>query len=228
MQFPQNSLNNSPYFPYQPNYPFIPSFDQLAAAFRNIHQQQEKYFIQLFHEYQQFCLSRNLVEGDLNTLNFYYRNKFPISTNPITNPNTISFPNSITNKNTMPIPNNKNMQSTNSNIYINEPKSIFPRKVEELYEGPKGSEDQNLMNIAFLVPSGHKVVFVVKGNTTVNELIIKYMSKLGLSYDYIKNREVEFLYGAQRIDPFSKVPISSVFINNIIIHVIERRIVIGA
>ena len=84
------------------------------------------------------------------------------------------------------------------------------------------------MNITFSIPSGHKVVFVVKNDTTVNELIIKYMSKLGLSYDYIKNKEVEFLYGAQRIDPFSKVPISSVFINNIIIHVVERRIVIGA
>ena len=84
------------------------------------------------------------------------------------------------------------------------------------------------MNITFSIPSGHKVVFVVKNDTTVNELIIKYMSKLGLSYDYIKNREIEFLYGAQRIDPFSNVPISSVFNDNIIIYVVERRIVIGA
>ena len=118
MHFPQNSLNNSSYFPYLPNYPFIPTFEQLAAAFRNIHQQQEKYFIQLFHEYQQFCLSRNLVESDLNTLNFYYRNKFPISLNPITNPNTISFQNPIANQNTMPIPNNKNMQNTTNNTII--------------------------------------------------------------------------------------------------------------
>ncbi len=213
MQFPQ--LNYSSYYPYLPNYPHIPSFDELVVAFRNIHEQKVKFHNQLFYEYEQFCRSNNLIEGDINNLKYYYQKRFLEPPNPIANPN--------------PIPNNKNMQSTNNNIYVNDQTtSILPRKEVELHEGPKGSKDQKLMNITFSIPSGHKVVFVVKNDTTVNELIIKYMSKLGLSYDYIKNREVEFLYGAQRIDPFSKVPISSVFINNIIIHVVERRIVIGA
>ena len=57
--------------------------------------------------------------------------------------------------------------------------------------------------------SGTKVVIFVKKNTTISELLKKYMDKISLPFKHIEEGNIVILFNADELNPFSNEPISS-------------------
>ena len=192
---------------------YIPNYYQLLYAFQNIHNQRERTHDLLYNEFQQFCFSKNL-NLDINSFNLFFQMKFPNSPIPYKNPAPTA----------NPIPTANSYPNINDEL-----KPKIPRGDYEVYEGPKDTKDPNFMNIVFELSTGFKVNFTLPKTTTVNELIKKYMDRLKLPYEHLE-KDIEFIFGGQKIDPYSKKSIFTSFYNNnnsVRVTVFDKGSVIG-
>ena len=84
------------------------------------------------------------------------------------------------------------------------------------------------MNIFFKSSSGNTVPLSLPGNTTINEMLKKYLDRLKLPYSHL-GKDLAFLYDGKQINPFSQMTIFSTFKKQYInsITVFEQRGVIG-
>ena len=116
----------------------------------------------------------------------------------------------------------------------NEPKLVIPRSEKTLYLNEKGEhkinythKDQNIINISFVASTGLRLIIATPNNITVNQLLKKYMDRLGLPMEHI-DKDLTFLHNGGRIDPYSNQLISKDFKNNMTITVFDKSGVVGA
>ena len=214
-----SNIHNMPNISNVPNIqnmPYIPNYAQLWSAFVNINYKQqqmmEMYYMKLFYDYQRFCSLRNLDYRTQYAYTLYYKYKFGIDV----------------------FPQPPNVQIQNNNIiYINEGlEEKLPRpdtdknKPNQVIN--KSFFDPNLMNVTFMTPAGHRVLLSIPKDTTILQMCQMYMDRLKLPRYYIGN-DVQFLYSAKKIDPFSDETVINMFkTNNILITVFDQGGVVGA
>ena len=62
--------------------------------------------------------------------------------------------------------------------------------------------------------NGLKIVLFLPKNTTLEEMFRKYMDKISLPFKHVEEGDIVFLYNAEKLDAFSKEPISYIFKNS--------------
>jgi len=204
--------------PNLPNPSSIPNYQQLWNAFQNIHMQHQilqMYYTKLYYDYQRYCAKKNLNCLNPISYNMYYQYKFGNHQAP---------PNQM--------PQNGQNNNTNNSIYINEKlEPLLPRadQIENPNFEPVNQNMNNpdFMNMAFVTNAGYRVVLVLPKNTTILQMCNQYMDKIGLPRYYIGN-DIQFLYNAKMIDPFSEETIFHKFQTNVSITVFDQANVIGA
>ena len=215
---------NNPNFPMFPNMQTIPDYQQLWNAFVTIHQQQQQmmqmFYMKLFYDYQRFCSVRNLDYKTQYAFGLYYKFKYNIDVFPqnpsIQNQNnsTIYITEKLEEKLPRPDSNDNAQNQPHNQPHIQPQNQIF--------------QDPNLMNIAFVTNAGYRVALNVPNNTTILQMCQMYMDKLNLPRYYIGN-DVQFLYNAKLIDPFSEETVLNKFkVNSIHITVLDQAGVVGA
>ena len=83
-----------------------------------------------------------------------------------------------------------------------------------------------IMSIGIKTTSGFHIFLSLPGNTTVNDMIKKYLDKLQLPYSLL-GKKIKFIYNGNFIDPFSQLPIFSTFRDGSVITTFELRTTIG-
>ena len=84
-----------------------------------------------------------------------------------------------------------------------------------------------IMNIIIRSSSGNTVPLSLPGNTTINEMLKKYLDRLKLPYSHL-GKDLAFLYNGKQIDPFSQMTIFSTFKKQYIdITVLEQGVIGG-
>jgi hypothetical protein len=212
------NVSNLPNIPNIPNNSYIPSYQQLWNAFQNILMQQkmwQMYYMKLYYDYLRYCAKNNLNYQNLNSYSMYYQEKFGMKPAP---PNQMSH--------------SSQNNDTNNSVYINEKfKPLLPRpdQIENLNYEPVNQNMNNpdVMNMAFVTNAGYRVVLVLPKNTTILQMCNQYMDKIGLPRYYIGN-DIQFLYNAKLINPFSEETIFHKFQTNVSITVFDQANVIGA
>ena len=115
----------------------------------------------------------------------------------------------------------------------NEPNERLPRKDYSQF----GTQNQGIkkipidiepkfMDITFVTNTGFKIVLTIPKNTTIIQMCIMYMDRLGLPHDYIGNK-IKFLYNANLINPFMNQTIFNLFQTNVSITVFDQDEVIS-
>jgi len=205
-----------------PNDSSIPDYKQLWNEFKNIHIQQQIHqmnTMRLFYDYMRFCAKRKLDYQLADSYDKYFKFKFQKTTNP---------------QNQM----SQNGQNNNNDntIYIkNELNPLLPRPDKNDENNPNLKtqpvnpivSDPNVMNMTFVANNGYRVVLVLPKNTTILQMCNMYMDKMGLPHYYIGN-DIQFLYNAKMIDPFSNQTIFDKFQIGVSITVFDQANVIGA
>ena len=121
--------------------------------------------------------------------------------------------------------NNNNPYNPYSNI--NEPNELLPRKDarKHLTEELDINNIPINMDITFLTNTGFKVILTIPRNTTILQMCIMFMDRLGLQHNYIGNK-INFFYNTKIINPFSNETIFNKFNNNVNIAVfIQDRVI---
>ena len=67
-----------------------------------------------------------------------------------------------------------------------------------------------IINITMTASTGHKVVIQASADSTIEELLLKYVQKMGLSPDSV-GRDIMFLFNGAKLDPHSKEKLGSRF-----------------
>ena len=204
-----------------PNNAMIPNYQQLWQEFQNIHYQRQMwqmYYMKLYYDYLRFCSVRNLNYQNITSYNMYFQYKFGVKMFP---ENQMS--------------QNGQNNDINNTIYIKEklnPLLPRPDSIENNDNKPNMPVDQfvtnpDLMSMTFVTNTGHRMVLVLPKNTTILQMCNMYMDKMGLPRYYIGN-DIQFLYNAKMIDPFSNETIFNKFQVNVSITVFDQGNVIGA
>lgn len=220
-----NNMQNMQSISNMPNIPIdtsIPDYNQLWNEFKNIHIQQQIHqmnTMRLYYDYMRFCAKGKLDYRLADSYDKYFKFKFQIKTIP---QNQMS-------------QNGQNNNNDNS-IYIHDQlNSLIPRpdQIDEKNQNIKTQpvnpivSDPNVMNMTFVAYNGYRVVLVLPKNTTILQMCNMYMDKIGLPHYYIGN-DIQFLYNAKMIDPFSNETIIDKFQVDVSITVFDKANVIGA
>ena len=212
-----------------------PTFQNTWAFFQQqmiLQQQQQQQFQQnLFMQYQNFCQTRGLNPNDQNSLNLFYQQNQPNIPVENTGSNQQNDNDNYINTN---IKKTDDKEIKPSKIDPNEPKYLIPRGEKTLYlnemGGDKlilGNQNPNIINITFSTSTGLRIIISTPNNITINQLLKKYMDRLGLPMEHI-DKDLTFLFNGGRIDPFSNELLSVNFKNNMCITVFDKAGVIGA
>ena len=86
---------------------------------------------------------------------------------------------------------------------------------------------QNIINVTLNASTGNKTVINASADTTIENLLLMYTTKIGLSKDVI-GKEIMFLYNGAQLDCKSKNTIGSIFRNTAVITVYDLGGIIGA
>jgi len=115
-----------------------------------------------------------------------------------------------------PFNNVNNNNPYNPYININEPNESLPRKDarKHLTEELDINNIPINMDITFSTNTGCKVVLTIPGNTTIIQMCIMFMDRLGLQHNYIGNK-INFFHNSKIINPFSNETIFNKFNNNV-------------
>ena len=133
---------------------------------------------------------------------------------PLPMPNQMSMPNQ------MPVPKPNPQPGQSSEI-----KELLPRNNNtDVYNMGNG---QNIINVTLNASTGNKTVINASANTTIEELLIMYTKKIGLSPEVI-GKQIMFLYNGAQLEPNSKSTIGSMFRNQAVITVYDLGGIIGA
>ena len=116
---------------------------------------------------------------------------------------------------------NLNLQNNSSNPI----KELLPR--DNKTNTFVAASGPNIINIAFNASTGNKLIITDNGSDTVEQLLIKYVDKLGLAHDVIGNA-IMFLYNGSQIDTKSQETIANTFQNGASITVYDLNGIIGA
>ena len=183
----------------------------------------------------------NQINPNINQINPNINQINPIN-NPVNVGGTAS--NNITNNPTPP---------PNQPVYINDdnkPKEIIPREEKTLYVNPNELKGNNIpaqmsnqtygqfqtlagmgsdiINVTLNATTGFKVVIPAPKTMTFEDLFINFANKAGVPVTTI-GKEIVFLYNAEKLDPKSKQPISTMFKSfNANITVLDQGGIIGA
>ena len=103
---------------------------------------------------------------------------------------------------------------------------LIPRDPKTYYYN-MGDDQTNIINITLNASTGNKTVIHASANTTIENLLKMYTSKLGLSPDVI-GKQIMFLYNGAQLAPDSKSTIGSMFRNTAVITVYDLGGIIGA
>ena len=106
----------------------------------------------------------------------------------------------------------------------NKIKELIPRNNNTNFY--KMGDGQNIINITLNASTGNKTVIHASGNTTLEELLKMYTSKLGLSPDII-GKEIMFLYNGYQLKADNKNTIDSIFRKIAVITVYDLGFIIG-
>ena len=86
---------------------------------------------------------------------------------------------------------------------------------------------QNIINVTMNASTGYKVVINANADTSIEELLKKYIRKIGLAENVI-GKDIMFLYNGAQLDTKSKQSIGSMFRNTAVITVYDVHGIIGA
>ena len=127
-------------------------------------------------------------------------------------------PNPMPNPIPMPKPNPQTVRSS-------EIKELLPRNNKtDVYSMGNG---QNIINVTLNASTGNKTVINASADTTIEELLIMYTKKIGLSPEVI-GKQIMFLYNGAQLEGNSKAKIGSIFRNQAVITVYDLGGIIGA
>ena len=104
---------------------------------------------------------------------------------------------------------------------------VLPRTGQEAMTVGNVGGGAFVLNITMNASTGHKVVINATGDTTVENLLLKYTEKLGLPPTAI-GKDITFLYNGAQLDAKSKQTIGSIFRNTAVITVYDLNGIIGA
>jgi len=96
-----------------------------------------------------------------------------------------------------------NNKLSNPNFNANEAIAI-PRYIDMQPLDP----NQNIVNVTFLLFTGHRTNMVVNGSISIEQLIKKYIYRLGLSENVIE-KDIMFMYNGQQLDLKTKEDVNS-------------------
>ena len=151
----------------------------------------------------------------------YYQNylsSMGIIPSSIPNPMSNPMPNPMPNPMSVPKPNPQTGMSS-------EIKELLPRNNKTDYYSM--GNGQNIINVTLNASTGNKTVINASANTTIEELLIMYTKKIGLSPEVI-GKQIMFLYNGAQLDGNSKDKIGSMFRNQAVITVYDLGGIIGA
>jgi hypothetical protein len=151
----------------------------------------------------------------------YYQNylsSMSIIPSPIPNPMSNPMPNPMPNPMSVPKPNPQTGMSS-------EIKELLPRNNKTDYYSM--GNGQNIINVTLNASTGNKTVINASADTTIEELLIMYTKKIGLSPEVI-GKQIMFLYNGAQLDGNSKDKIGSMFRNQAVITVYDLGGIIGA
>ena len=167
-----------------------------------------------------------------NMMNFMNNNN---SMNNLNNMgNFMSYNNNMNNLNNMNYMNNMNNNNRNilnsieiiHNIndvnYPHSPNTILPRTDKTLYLS--NSFIENGINVIFEFYNGTKVIMNVSKNSTIKELLIKFLNKISVS----NMNGLVFLFNGQKLYSEDNKNLVEMFTNNTKISVLEEAVVFGA
>ena len=201
---------------------FVPSYQQMQAAFNTIAQQQMYYQLQ-YNQFIIFCNTRGLNPNDQNSFSLFYQymiaNMVPPH-NPPHNPPPPQPPHFIP-----PVGGNG---SNNSEIYIkNTGLNEISPKPDNIYVNNFINNSQGMISLAFKGGNSYNdVILSIPGNISIREMFERYAQKLGLPPATLNS--LQFLYNGSKIDTFSNEPVYSKLKSGINITVFDEREVIGA
>ena len=89
------------------------------------------------------------------------------------------------------------------------------------------SSEGNIINITLTASTGSKIVIIDNSSLTVEQLLIKYVDKIGLPHNVI-GKDIMFLYNGSQLDPKCQDTIGSTFQNGSNITVYDLNGIIGA
>jgi hypothetical protein len=151
----------------------------------------------------------------------YYQNylsSMRIIPSPLPNPMSNPMPNPMPNPMSVPKPNPQTGMSS-------EIKELLPRNNKTDYYSM--GNGQNIINVTLNASTGNKTVINASADTTIEELLIMYTKKIGLSPEVI-GKQIMFLYNGAQLDGNSKDKIGSMFRNQAVITVYDLGGIIGA
>ena len=128
--------------------------------------------------------------------------------------------NNTTNNNT-----NNNDNDTNTSGQ-RQPKETIPRSDKVIQDNGNFSPNEIVKNVSFDASSGLRVVIKAGVSTTIKDLILKYVNKIGLGENVI-DKEIIFLFNGAKIDTKSTDNIGR-FPDFASVTVIDQNNIIGA
>ena len=211
----------------------------------------------VFNTYFQMWMNnqnQNTNQGGNNIYNYNYNFNFPNNNmNNNTNQSNINKSNLNNNQNQT----QNTQDQSQGDVYIhddedpNKPKEVVPRDEKTIYVQTselKGNSipvqnipspmpsftqfqnfaDKNIINVNLTASTGFKVLIKAPKDMTFEELFINFANKASIPESAI-GVQVVFLYNAEKLDPKSKSPLSSLIKSNIAnITVLDQGGIIGA
>ena len=130
--------------------------------------------------------------------------------------------------------NNNNMSYSSGNVISNnrnqnqQPQELIPRGDKVIRDTSMNinSNGQNMINVTFDASTGLRVIIAISKNTTVKQLVEKYIERIGIGKNHI-GKDIIFLFNGGKMDPFSEDNLQN-FPDLAIITVFDQNNVIGA
>ena len=116
--------------------------------------------------------------------------------------------------------NNSNNGQSNINGGVND--------IQNTFDLSKNSNEQKF-NVVFIHQTGKKVMMICPYSLIVKDLLLKYISRVGLS-DYVIGKEIFFIYNGLKIDEKEEKKIGQYFFPGMLqtILVVDTKNIIGA
>ena len=130
--------------------------------------------------------------------------------------------------------NNNNMSYSSGNVISNnrnqnqQPQELIPRGDKVIRDTSMNinSNGQKMINVTFDASTGLRVIIAISKNTTVKQLVEKYIERIGIGKNHI-GKDIIFLFNGGKMDPFSEDNLQN-FPDLAIITVFDQNNVIGA
>ena len=91
---------------------------------------------------------------------------------------------------------------------------FYQQNFNETAPQPSNEKNNDTIKMVMTASNGLKIVLFLPKNTTLEEMFRKYMDKISLPFKHVEEGDIVFLYNAEKLDAFSKEPISYIFKNS--------------